>query len=160
MGKKKKVTVDYNKIEAEIWRLAEPLALQAGAELIDVEYLKEAGNWFLRLYIDREPPVDHDLCEAVSQLMSAALDTADLIEQSYFLEVSSPGLERPLKRESDFARFSGRKVGVKLYAPINGQKEFQGILQGLKEGQLIIEQDGKQFCFAEDQVAKAFLWLD
>lgn len=160
MAKKKKITVDYNRIEKEIWQLAEPLAAEAGAELIDVEYLKEAGNWFLRLYIDREPPVDHDLCEAVSMLVSAALDHADPIEQSYFLEVSSPGLERPLRRESDFRRFSGREIAVKLYVPLEGKKEYRGILRGLDEADIVIETSDGELRFSQEQVAKAHLLAD
>ena len=100
MVKKKGFLIDYSGIEKEIWAMAEPLAEAEGAELIDVEYVKEAGTWYLRIYIDREPPVDHDLCSVVSERVSAALDKADPIKQAYYLEISSPGLERPLKLEA------------------------------------------------------------
>ena len=160
MAKKKKITVDYNNIEKQIFAMVEPLAAQVGAELIDVEYIKEAGNWFLRLFIDREPPVDHDLCQAVSELASEALDKNDPIVESYFLEVSSPGLERPLRRESDFKRFTGSSVAVKLYAPLDGRKEFAGTLVGLADEQVIIEQDGTEQSFAQELVAKVHLLAD
>lgn len=160
MTKKKKITVDYNNIEKQIFNLVEPLAAQAGAELIDIEYIKEAGNWFLRLFIDREPPVDHDLCQQVSELASNALDQSDPIPDSYYLEVSSPGLERPLRRAADFDRFGGRPVAVKLYAPQDGTKEFRGTLIGLADGQIIIDADGTKQVFEQDLVAKVHLIAD
>lgn len=160
MAKKKQFTVDYNRIEKQIWALAEPLAAGLGLELVDVEYLKEAGNWYLRIYIDREPPVDHDCCQALSELISAALDHGDPIEQSYFLEVSSPGLNRPLKRESDFARFAGREVCLTLYAPWEGQKQYKGILRGLSGEAVMIERDGATLLVPRDQVARARLAID
>lgn len=160
MAKRKSITVDYNRIEQQVFALAEPLAAQAGCELIDVEYSKEAGNWYLRLYIDREPPVDHDCCQAVSELAGAALDVADPIAESYYLEVSSPGLERPLRRAADFARFAGRQVAVKLYAPRDGVKEFHGELIGLREGDVLIAAAGAELLFAAAEVARVHLLAD
>lgn len=157
MAKKQGIVVDNNRIEREIWALAAPLAASFGAELIDVEFVREAGSWYLRLFIDREPPVDHDLCEQVSNAVSDALDRADPIEQSYFLEVSSPGVERPLKRESDFVRFAGREISVRLYAPRAGQKEFSGVLRGLTDGAIVLTQKGEEIRFPLPTVAKAHL---
>ena len=160
MAKKKGFVTDYNKIEREIWPIAEPLITPFSAELIDVEFVQEAGSWYLRLFIDREPPVDHDLCEAVSNKISAALDENDPINQSYFLEISSPGLERPLKRPADFERFSGREVKVKLYAPKEGKKEFDGVLLGLFEGDVRIAANDEELCFPLLDVAKVHLTAD
>lgn len=157
MAKKKTFSVDYNRIEQQVWALTEPLAVACGCELLDVEYVKEAGNWYLRLYIDRIPPIDHDCCEAVSKQVGAALDRCDLIEQSYFLEVSSPGLNRPLKRESDFQRYNGREIAISLYAPWQGAKEYCGILRGLTEDTINIEQTNSIIGVPRELVAKARL---
>ena len=157
MANKKAFSVDYNRIEQQVWELSEPLAVACGCELIDVEYLKEAGNWYLRLYIDREPLVDHDCCEHVSKQVSAALDRFDPIEQSYYLEVSSPGLNRALKRENDFIRYNGREIAVSLYTPWQGAKEYCGILCGLSEDAIIIKQAGNTIDVPRELVAKARL---
>ena len=161
MAKKKRIVVDYNRIEQQVWQLAEPLVAACGAELIDVEYVQEAGNWYLRLYLDREPPVDLDLCERVSNLVSPALDENDPVGGSYFLEVSSPGLERPLRREADYRRFSGQLVCVRLYAPRDGQKEFSGTLLGLRDdGLAILAKDRSELVFSADEVAQCRLQAD
>ena len=161
MAKKKTAAADGRAIESRVWELAEPLAAQAGGELIDVEFVREAGEWYLRLFIDREEsPVDHDLCEAVSDLVSAALDQTDPIPQSYYLEVSSPGLERPLKRPQDFLRYAGSDVVVKLYAARDGQKEFCGRLLSRDEEGVRIESDGAELLFPPDSIAKVHLKAD
>lgn len=157
MAKKQGPIVDNNRIEQQVWALVQPMAEDCGAELIDVEYVREAGYWYLRLYIDREPPVDLDLCERLSNTVSAALDSRDPIADSYFLEVSSPGLERPLKREADFSRYAGREICLKLYAPQEGKKEFSGLLRGLEAGEIVLERDGGELRFPLPQVAKAHL---
>ncbi len=160
MARKKGFLIDYNKIETGVWQLAEPLVAAAGAELIDVEYLHEAGAWYLRLYIDRDPAVDHALCEAVSELVSPALDRADPIPQSYYLEVSSPGLERPLKRERDLIRFAGSQVLLKLYAPQDGAREFSGRLLGLNEDGVGLQTAAGERRFPLDTVAHIRLKAD
>lgn len=160
MGKNKGPLIDYNQLERRIWQLAEPLALNFGAELIDVEFTQEYGEWYLRLFIDREPPVDHALCEAVSNAASAALDAADPIAQSYYLEVSSPGLERPLRREADIRRYTGRQVLVKLYAPRSGSKEFRGVLAGLTADGLQLDTTEGREIFPLEQIAKTNLIAD
>jgi ribosome maturation factor RimP len=157
MAKKKSFSMDYNRTEQQVWSLAEPLAVACGCELIEVEYLKEAGAWYLRLYIDREPPVDHDCCQAVSAKAGAALDSCGLIEQSYFLEVSSPGLERPLKREQDFLRYNGRPIALSLYAPWQGAKEYHGLLRGLTAEAILIEQEDTDISVPRELVARARL---
>ena len=106
-----------------------PIVEGNGFELVDVEYVREAGLWYLRAYIDKEGGITVDDCEVVSRELGDWLDKEDFIADSYILEVSSPGLGRPLKKEKDFARSLGKAVEVRLYRPINRQKEFTGALK-------------------------------
>ncbi|WP_010530661.1 ribosome maturation factor RimP [Lentibacillus jeotgali] len=108
--------------------LVEPILREKGLELVDVEYVKEGKNWFLRVYIDKEGGVDIDECGTVSEQLGDKLDQRDPIKGAYFLEVSSPGVERPLKTKADFEKNVGNNVYVKLYEPINGDKEYEGTL--------------------------------
>ena len=133
--------------------LALPLVERAGCSLWDVEYVKEAGQWFLRVYIDREGGVSIDDCEAVSRPLSDALDEADPIEGSYVLEVSSAGADRALKKPEHFARFLGEEVEVKLYRPKNGCKEFVGRLKGYEDGTVTLDVNGEDTAFTKQEVA-------
>ncbi len=131
------------KVSDVVAALARPIAEQAGCQVWDVEYVREAGEWFLRVYIDREGGVDLDCCEAVSRPLSDALDEADPIQGSYTFEVSSAGLDRPLRRPDHFAQCMGRKVDVKLYRPVDGRKEVTGVLTGYEDGAVSV--DGVRF---------------
>jgi len=123
-------------------------------ELTDLTFAKEGGNWFLRVFADKEGGIAIDDCEAISRYLEALLDKEDLIEQAYILEVSSPGIDRPLKTTDDYEKFAERIVDVKLYKPIDGQKEFQGKLIGLIDEKIVIEQDkGMRLEFDRDSVA-------
>ena len=133
--------------------LAAPAIAEQGCTLWDVEYVKEAGTWYLRLYLDKEGGVDILDCEAVSRKVSDLLDEADPIEGSYTFEVSSAGCERPLKRPSDFARFMGSPVTVRLYQNRDGRKEFAGTLRGYDDGAVTIEVGGKELRFEKNEVA-------
>ena len=124
--------------------LAAPIAEQNGCTLWDVEYVREAGQWFLRVYIDKPEGISINDCEAVSRPLSDALDEADPIEGSYVLEVSSAGAERPLKRPSDFERFLGSPVLVKTYKPKDGRKEFAGVLAGYDNGAVLLDMGGAE----------------
>lgn len=104
-----------------------PLVEAQNFELVDVEYVKEAGSWYLRAYIDKEGGITVDDCEVISRAFSDKLDEEDFIEDSYILEVSSPGLGRPLKKEKDFVRSMGKELEIRTYRPIDRQKEFYGI---------------------------------
>ena len=106
-----------------------PVLAEHNFELWDVEYVKEAGTWYLRVYIDKEGGIAVDDCEVISRILSDWLDQTDFIEDSYILEVSSPGLGRPLKKERDFERSLGEEVEIRLYKAQNKQKEFTGILK-------------------------------
>ena len=125
-----------------------------GYELDEVEFIRENGNWVLTLYIDGENGVSLDDCERVSRAVDPILDEADPIEQQYYLSVSSIGLDRPLKKERDYARNLGKAVSVKLYAPLEGRKEFTGTLTSLVEtGFVVALGDGSTVAFARKQVA-------
>ena len=128
-------------------------------EVVAVEFRRSGKEWFLRIYIDHEDGVTHDHCETVTRLVSAALDEADPIEHAYLLEVSSPGVDRPLVRPQDFQRFQGERVQVKSYSPIAGRKVFTGVLvAGESEAiRVRIEDDGKEYDIPLESIAKATL---
>ena len=121
--------------------LAAPIVQEQGCTLGDVEYVKEAGTWILRVYIDKEGGVSINDCEAVSRPLSDKLDEVDPIEGSYTLEVASAGAERVLKKPEHFAAFLGSEVDVRLYRPIDGKKEFVGVLAGYENGNVLLEGD-------------------
>ena len=122
------------KVTEIVREIAQPVVSEHGCELWDVEYVREAGQWYLRLYLDKNGGVDILDCEAISRKVSDLLDEADPIESSYVFEVGSAGLERQLKRPSDFQRFMGSDVLLKTYKPQDGQKEFPGRLAGYDDG--------------------------
>lgn len=122
-----------------VHRLVSPVATQEGLEVVDVTFTKEGGQFFLRVFIDKPGGVGTDDCERLSTRLSELLDEQDPIPQSYYLEVSSPGLDRPLKRDSDFERFKGQHVKVHMFAPIAGRRRLTGILLGLKEGNVQLD---------------------
>jgi ribosome maturation factor RimP len=119
--------------------LAEPVANQSGLELVDVTFRKEGGRFMLRVFIDKPEGVTVDDCEFMSKKLSVLLDEVDPIGPSYYLEVSSPGLDRPLKKGSDFERFKGRNVTIHTFAPIAGRKRFTGILGGIKDNEVQLD---------------------
>ncbi|NMB42870.1 MAG: ribosome maturation factor RimP [Clostridiales bacterium] len=120
-------------------KLVEPILEENNFELVDVEYVKEAGSYYLRVYIDKEGGITINDCELVSRRLSDLLDEEDYIPDAYILEVSSPGLGRPLKKERDFARSIGKEVDVRLYKQIDKQKEFTGILVSYDEEKVELE---------------------
>ena len=128
------------RIEDIVTEIVLPIAETFPFELVDTEFLKEGANWYLRVYIDKPGGIAIEDCQAVSEILSDRLDETDPIKQSYILEVSSPGLERPLKKASDFERFKGEQVEVKLFQPINGKKVFEGELLGLIGSKINIKQ--------------------
>ena len=136
-------------------QLAQPFVEAAGCSLWDVEYVKEAGEWYLRFYIDKEGGVSINDCEAVSRPLSDALDEADPIEGSYTLEVGSAGAERALKRPSDFQQFLGSPVLVKLYRAREGRKEFAGYLKGYDEatGDVTVTVGSQDLVFPKKETA-------
>jgi len=125
--------------EQKTEQLLEPIIKKYNFELVDVEYVKEGSNWYLRAFIDKEGGITVDDCEVVSRQLSDLLDEKDFIPDAYILEVSSPGLGRQLKKEKDFARSIGKEVDIKLYKAINKQKEFTGFLVAYDEEKFTIE---------------------
>lgn len=119
--------------------LVTPIVEKLGLELVDVEFVKEGKNWFLRVYIDSTGGVDIEECGTVSEQLSEQLDELDPIEQPYFLEVSSPGVERPLKKPEDVKNAIGKNVNIKLYEPINGEKVYEGLLKDFDGETLFME---------------------
>ncbi|KPC76980.1 ribosome maturation factor RimP [Laceyella sacchari] len=139
-------------------KIALPIIEAEGLELVDVEYKKEGTNWFLRVFIDREDkPVDLDDCSRVSERLSEVLDETDPIPGAYILEVSSPGAERPLKKENDFHKAIGKHVHVTTYEPIDGQKVFEGVLKEVDSVSLTVEEKKKTVHIPREKVAKARL---
>jgi len=117
-----------SKVTEVVEELVTPILTENGLELVDIEYVKEGKNWFLRVYIDKDNGIDIEECGIVSERLSEKLDALDPIPHNYFLEVSSPGAERPLKKEKDYQRAIGKNVFIKTYEPIDGEKAFEGIL--------------------------------
>ena len=143
-----------SKITETVWHLAEPCVKKAGCSIWDVEYVREAGEWFLRIYIDKDGGVSIDDCETISRELDPLLDEADPIPSSYTFEVSSAGVERALKRPEDFQRFIGSYCAVKLYSPKNGSKEHLGDLAGYDDGAVIIKNvKGEEERFEKNEVA-------
>ena len=130
-------------------------------ELVDVEYVKEAGTWYLRAYIDKPGGITVDDCEIVNRALGDLLDEEDFIEDSYILEISSPGLGRPLKKERDFARSLGEEVEIRTYRMVNKQKEFRGILKAYdKDTVTIEEEEGQDQIFERENIALIRLAFD
>lgn len=125
-----------NRVERIAEKLAIPIIEKENFELVDVEYKKEGSNWYLRIYIDKPGGITLDDCQKVSEQLSDELDKEDPIKENYFLEVSSPGLDRPLKKESDFIRFKGEVVEVRLYEALDGNKIIEGELIGLENNMI------------------------
>ncbi|MEH7882734.1 ribosome maturation factor RimP [Heyndrickxia sp. MSNUG] len=117
-----------SKVTETVEELVTPILTENGLELVDIEYVKEGKNWFLRVYIDKDNGIDIEECGIVSERLSEKLDALDPIPHNYFLEVSSPGAERPLKKEKDYQRAIGKNVFIKTYEPFDGEKAFEGIL--------------------------------
>ncbi|MDM5246977.1 MULTISPECIES: ribosome maturation factor RimP [unclassified Lysinibacillus] len=129
-----------SKVPSLIEELAKPIVEELNLELVDVEFVKEGRNWFLRVYVDTpEGGIDIEQCAQVSERLSLLLDENDPITQNYYLEVSSPGAERPLKKDADFENAIGKFIYVKTYEPIKDMKEFQGYLTSYDEHTLVIE---------------------
>lgn len=147
--------------ESRVERYLLPLVDEHHFELVDVEYVREAGTWYLRAYIDKEGGIAVDDCEVISRSLSEWLDKEDFIAESYILEVSSPGLGRPLKKEKDFIRSMGKDVDVRLYRQIDKQKEFTGALSAYDENTVTLTmEDGSQMVFEKPDIALIRLSLD
>lgn len=150
-----------SKVTDAVAKLAEPVVAAAGCELWDVEYVKEAGTYYLRVFIDKEGGVGIDDCEAVSRALDPILDREDPVPDSYVFEVGSPGLERALKRPHDFERYMGQAVTVKLYSPRDGNREYVGTLSAYDDGAVTINtQSGETVTFDKKEYAGVRLRIE
>ena len=134
-------------VEKKTEELVLPILKEQNIELVDVEYVKEGGSWYLRAYIDKPGGITINDCEAVSRVFSDRLDEKDFIEESYVMEISSPGLDRPLKKAKDFTRSMGKMVEIRTYRPVDKQKDFTGVLTAY---------DGKTVTIQEDDTPRIF----
>lgn len=148
-------------IELRTEQLVQPIIDENHFELVDVEYVKEGANWYLRVYADKEGGINIDDCVLISRALEAKLDEDDFIQEAYILEVSSPGLGRPLKKDKDFERSIGRDVEIKLYRPIEKQKEWEGTLVSYNNDSVTITlEDGANMEITRSDIALIRLALD
>lgn len=144
-----------NSTEKTVWQFIEPLLTETPYEIYDVEYVKEGTEWYLRIFIDKEGGIDLDDCETVTDLINDPLDELDPIAEAYFLEVSSPGVERHLKSMRHFENAVGEKIRVKTFVKIENNKEWVGILKSVDDNGITLDANGKTIAFSFDKIAKA-----
>lgn len=144
-------------IAGKVQAAIEPVVAELGYELVDVEYVKEGGRWILRIYIDRAGGVGLDDCERVSRAIDPILDNGDWVDRRYYLEVSSPGLERPLKRPADYERFAGQHIYLKTFAPVSGRRVWRGRLEGRQGDMITIIVEGEDITIPLANIALARL---
>ena len=141
------------KVTDIVTEFSKPIVEEKGCSLWDVEYVREGSERYLRVYIDKEGGIDIDDCERIHRALDPILDEADPIAESYHFEVCSAGLERALKRPSDFMQFMGSPITVKLYRPRNGMKEIPGVLKAYEEGRVTVEAGKETITFEKSEVA-------
>lgn len=146
-----------SKITDKVTALARPIVEEESCSLWDVEYVREAGSWYLRVFIDKEGGVSIDDCERISRRLDPILDEEDPIPDSYVFEVGSAGAERELKRPSDFEQFMGSQVEVRLYQPVKGSKTFVGLLSGYDQGKVTVTVGKETMTFEKAQTAQVKL---
>ena len=142
-----------SKIEKLVAGLVDEIAPDFGCSTYDVEYVREGGEWFLRVYIQKGGRVSIEDCENISRRLSDKLDELDPIQNSYYLEVSSPGIERKLKRSEHILGALGEPVEIRLYRPIDGEKVLQGTVKEYKDGQIFLDRDGQEICIEKSKIA-------
>lgn len=135
--------MDKKKITERVTELVSPIVEEAGLELVDVEYVRER-DWFLRVFIDKEGGIDIDDCSAVSNALAKKLDEEDFIKEKYYLEVSSPGIDRPLKKDKDLEAHYGKKVDLAFFAPYEGKKQLAAVLKSHDAEKLVLEDAKKK----------------
>ncbi|CAM2891077.1 ribosome maturation factor RimP [Paenibacillus sediminis] len=145
------------KIKETVEAMVQPFLDENGFELVDVEYVKEGKNWFLRVFVDKEGGIDIDDCGRISEYLSEKLDETDPIPDAYFLEVSSPGAERPLKKPEDVRKAVGKDVYITTYEPVDGLKEFEGQLLSFENDEVVVRVGKKQHTIPYAKVASARL---
>ncbi|MCX7903660.1 MAG: ribosome maturation factor RimP [Caloramator sp.] len=149
--------MNVKKIIEIVTNIAKPIVEQFNLELVDVEFIKENNEWFLRVFIDKEGGITIDDCTNVSRILSDKLDEVDPISVSYYLEVSSPGINRPLKKEEDFIRFKDRKIKIRLFKELEGKKIIKGVLLGIKDNKVIVNVKDKEIEIDFNNISSANL---
>lgn len=139
----------------KVTQLVEPVLDEMGFELVDIEYLSEHGRMVLRVYADKEGGITLDDCASVSRQIGDLIDVKDIVRHGYVLEVSSPGLNRPLKKENDFLRAVGKKIKIQMIVPLKGRRRFNGYLRKFEEGTVYIEMDNNLIALPRQDVEKA-----
>ncbi len=147
-------------IPAVVEAMVLPIVQELNLELVDVEFVKEGAHWYLRVFLDKDGGIDVEDCSSVSEQLSQLLDEQDPIPQAYMLEVSSPGLDRPLKKQADFAKYAGRLVRVKTYAPVDGKKELVGELKGLEGEDVVLTVEGREVRIPWERAASIRLEIE
>lgn len=148
-----------NHVEQAVEKLVLDFLVGTNLELVDVEYVRER-DWYLRVYIDKPGGIGIDDCQWLSERIGNKLDEADIIRDSYYLEVSSPGLDRPLKKAKDYIRHTGQKVEVHTFAPLNGKKLIVGILKGLVGDHIVLDIDGTEASIPKDKASLVRLYIE
>lgn len=133
-----------SKVEESVWAYIEPTVKELGVMIYDIEYVKEGTSWYLRIYIDKENGISIEDCEKVSRAIDPLLDELNVIKSQYSLEVSSPGIERVLRRNEHFNKYIGEKVEVSLFKPIDGNKKIECVLNGINDNEVIVLYDNKE----------------
>jgi len=154
------MSYDSNTIIREITQIAYPILDEKDFELVDVEYLSEHGTWVLRIYVDKEGGITLDECGLLSREIGELIDVKDILQHEYVLEVSSPGLDRPLKKERDFLGSIGKKIKIKMLEPVNGRRNFTGYLQDFNNGTLALDEENQVIFLSFQAVEKANLVYD
>jgi ribosome maturation factor RimP len=147
-------------IAQSVMTLIEPVLIAEGLELVDVEYKKEGKSWVLRIFIDKEEGITVEDCQKISRLTGDLIDIEEVIKTPFNLEVSSPGLDRSLKREKDFIKFKGKRIRLHSLSPVDGRRKFNGILADFKDQTVFMDLDGEPFKILLSQVAKANLVIE
>lgn len=150
----------FENLLQEVRQVVEPILESQGFELVDLEYQRERQGWVLRIYLDREGGVSLEDCAGLSHEVGTILEVKDLIPSSYILEVSSPGLTRPLKKPEDFNKFRNQMVKIKLYEPLEGRRNFKGTLLGLEGDRVRVEVEQRVYALPLQRIAKANLEID
>lgn len=152
---------EENQLIQEIWNLLEPVLTAEGMEILEIEYRRESIGWVLRIFLDKEGGVSVDDCAEISRLAGDALDFADLIQTRYHLEVSSPGLDRPLRKLEHFQKYIGEIVEIRTHSPVQDRRNFKGILREASHEEVSVECDGKGFSIPIPLIERArFLYFE
>ena len=146
-----------DEIVESVRNLALPILEESGLELVDIEYLREPNGWVVRLFIEKEDGITLQECTAVSRELGYLMEVKEVIDHPYNLEVSSPGLDRPLKTEKDFQRFSGKKATIKTAEPLDGRRNFKGTICSFENGAVTLAHEGESWTIPLEAIAKAKL---